>query len=236
MVLILSVMLQYWVFLGTFSFQTQYVIMLWLASSDSFSSLIDKIIKYHICIFFIHPWAVELNLLSNPVHLSKDKTLWSRLLLNATWWSIGSIMVSADLIEPWNVTIGSLLLTYQALSWVHIVTYHAEVICIDNKSSVHNILLFENNWLAWYPCPSQSIHDISGKFTCVAFPHMLHDLEKTFKVSLLLWQLCFCAGSHLLNLVNIAVYTLTMYTCGLFVSITLESIAAFKHLFVQQVW
>ena len=35
-------------------------------------------------------------------------------------------------------------------------------------------MLFENNWLAWYPCPSCCIHDNGGEFTGAAFSHMLH--------------------------------------------------------------
>ena len=35
-------------------------------------------------------------------------------------------------------------------------------------------MLFENNWLAWYPCPSCCIHDNGGEFTGAAFAHVLH--------------------------------------------------------------
>ena len=35
-------------------------------------------------------------------------------------------------------------------------------------------MFFDNNWLAWYPCPSRCIHDNSGEFTGAAFSHMLH--------------------------------------------------------------
>ena len=34
-------------------------------------------------------------------------------------------------------------------------------------------MLFENNWLAQYPCPSCCIHDNGGEFTGAAFSHML---------------------------------------------------------------
>ena len=50
----------------------------------------------------------------------------------------------------------------------------AEVIYINNKSSAHISMLFENNWLAWYPWPSHCKHDNGGEFTGVAFIHMLH--------------------------------------------------------------
>ena len=50
---------------------------------------------------------------------------------------------------------------------------------MDNKSSVHFSMLFENNWLAWYPCPSHCVHDHGGEFTGVSFPicHMLTELK-----------------------------------------------------------
>ena len=49
-------------------------------------------------------------------------------------------------------------------------------------------MLFENNWLARYPCPSCCIHDNGGEFTGAAFSHMLHangikDITTTVKNS-----------------------------------------------------
>ena len=77
-------------------------------------------------------------------------------------------------LKPWNVTISSGVFTFQALTCIDTVTNLAEIICIGNKSSVHISMLFENNWLAWYPCPSCCIHDNGGEFTGAAFSHMLH--------------------------------------------------------------
>ena len=56
--------------------------------------------------------------------------------------------VAVDLIGPWNVTISSRVFTFQALTCIDTVTNLAGVICIDNKSSVHISMLFENNWFA----------------------------------------------------------------------------------------
>ena len=64
--------------------------------------------------------------------------------------------------------------TFQALTCIDTVTNLAEVIRIDNKSSVHISMLFENNWLAHYPRPSRCIHDNGGEFTGTASSHMLH--------------------------------------------------------------
>ena len=53
-------------------------------------------------------------------------------------------------------------------------TYLAEIISINNKSSGRISRSFENNWLARYPRPSRCIHDNGGEFTGAAFLHMLH--------------------------------------------------------------
>ena len=45
---------------------------------------------------------------------------------------------------------------------------------MNNKSSAHISMLFENNWSAQYPQPSHCIHDNGGAFTGAAFFHMLH--------------------------------------------------------------
>ena len=63
---------------------------------------------------------------------------------------------------------------FQALTCIDAVTNLAEVIRINNKTSAHISMLFENNWLARYPRPSRCIHDNGGEFTGAAFLHMLH--------------------------------------------------------------
>ena len=52
-------------------------------------------------------------------------------------------------------------------------THLAEIIHINNKSSAHISMLFENNWLAQYPQLSHCIHENGGEFTGAAFIHML---------------------------------------------------------------
>ena len=88
--------------------------------------------------------------------------------LIATWFE-----ETIDLIGPWQVTIGPRILLFQALTCIDTVTNLDEVICINNKSSAHISMLFENNWLARYPRPSRCIHDNGGEFTGAAFLHML---------------------------------------------------------------
>ena len=83
------------------------------------------------------------------------------------------VEVAIDLIGPWQVTIGPQVLSFQALTYIDTVTSLAKVICINNKSSAHISMLFENNWLARYPQPSHCIHNNGGEFTGAAFLHML---------------------------------------------------------------
>ena len=91
-----------------------------------------------------------------------------RNALIAPWYE-----VAIDLIGPWQVTIGPQVFSFQALTCIETVTNLAEVTCINNESSKHISMLFENNWLARYPCPSRCIHDNGGEFTGAAFSHML---------------------------------------------------------------
>ena len=81
--------------------------------------------------------------------------------------------VAVDLIGPWKVTIGLREFSFQALTCIDTVTNLAEIICINNKTSTHISMLFENNWLARYPRPSRCIHDNGGEYTGAAFLHML---------------------------------------------------------------
>ena len=80
--------------------------------------------------------------------------------------------VAIDLIGPWQVTIGSQVVFFQALTCIDTVTNLAEVICINNKSSKHISMLFENNWLARYPQPSCCVHNNGEEFTGTAFSRM----------------------------------------------------------------
>ncbi|KAG7366798.1 integrase core domain containing protein [Nitzschia inconspicua] len=53
-----------------------------------------------------------------------------------------------------------------------------EVVRIDNKSSAHVAMHFENSWLAKYPRPLNVIHDQGGEFIGEAFQRRLrvHDI------------------------------------------------------------
>ena len=59
--------------------------------------------------------------------------------------------VAIYLVVPWQVTIDSQVLSFQALTCIDTVTDLAEVIQINNISSNLISTLFENNWLAQSP-------------------------------------------------------------------------------------
>ena len=62
--------------------------------------------------------------------------------------------VAIDLIGPWFIQVNSQELVFHALTCIDTVTNLAEVICIENKTSAHISMLFENQWLSQYPYPS----------------------------------------------------------------------------------
>ena len=53
--------------------------------------------------------------------------------------------VAIDLIRPWQIIIGHQVFSFQALTCIDTVTNVAEIIWINNKSSKHISMLFENN-------------------------------------------------------------------------------------------
>ena len=81
--------------------------------------------------------------------------------------------VAVDLIGPWSIKVNSQELVFHALTCIDTVTNLAEVIHIENKTSAHISMLFENHWLSRYPCLSWCIHDNGGEFTGIPFLRML---------------------------------------------------------------
>ena len=81
--------------------------------------------------------------------------------------------VACNLIGPWTLPIGNDRLTFSALTVIDTVTNLTEVIRIQNKSSAHVALLFENNWLSRYPRPVKCIYDQGNEFIGFSFQHML---------------------------------------------------------------
>ncbi|KAG7340293.1 integrase core domain containing protein [Nitzschia inconspicua] len=81
--------------------------------------------------------------------------------------------VAVDLIGPWTISIGDEEHKFSALTIIDMVTNLVEVVRIDNKSSAHVAMHFENSWLAKYPRPLNVIHDQGGEFIGEAFQRRL---------------------------------------------------------------
>jgi hypothetical protein len=81
--------------------------------------------------------------------------------------------VSVDLIGPWTIKIHGIELQFLGLSAVDPVTTIAEIIRIDNKTSEHVAMKFENEWLSRYPRPLRCIHDQGPEFISNPFQHVL---------------------------------------------------------------
>ena len=81
--------------------------------------------------------------------------------------------IAVDLIGPWTLQVGSHALEFTALTMIDMVTNLVEIVRLQNKSSAHVALQFENNWLARYPRPIHLIFDQGGEFMGMHFQQML---------------------------------------------------------------
>ena len=81
--------------------------------------------------------------------------------------------VAVDLIGPWTITVHGHDLEFLALTCIDPVTTLSEIVRIDDKSSAHVAMKFENQWLARYPRPVRCIHDQGNEFTANPFQHVL---------------------------------------------------------------
>jgi hypothetical protein len=81
--------------------------------------------------------------------------------------------VAVNPVGLWNVTVHGRDLEFQVHSIIDPFTGLLEFVCIFSKEPSHIALLFENNWLACYPCPLRCIHDQGGKFIGDDFQLML---------------------------------------------------------------
>jgi transposase InsO family protein len=62
---------------------------------------------------------------------------------------------------------------FSALTMIDMVTSLVEVVRIDNKTTAHVALQFENTWLSRYPRPQNIIHVQGGEFIGYEFIHRL---------------------------------------------------------------
>ena len=81
--------------------------------------------------------------------------------------------VAVDLIGPWTITVHGRDLEFLALTCIDPVTTLSEILRIDNKSSAHVAMKFDNEWLARYPRPIRCIHDRGNEFISNPFQHVL---------------------------------------------------------------
>jgi transposase InsO family protein len=81
--------------------------------------------------------------------------------------------VAVDLIGPWKIRLPVGQLQILALTVVDVTTTLSEIIRIDNRSSAHVSMQFENSWLARYPRPLRCVHDQGPEFVGTAFQTML---------------------------------------------------------------
>ena len=83
--------------------------------------------------------------------------------------------VAVDLIGPWTVDIPNLgAVSFRALTIIDVCTTLSEVTRLDEKTSEHVAMKFENEWLARYPRPLQCIHDPSPEFCWLTISEHLH--------------------------------------------------------------
>lgn len=81
--------------------------------------------------------------------------------------------VAIGLIGPWKLNFQGQEQSFIALTIIDLVTNLAEIIRLDNKTSAHVALQFENTWLPCYPRPLHCMYDQGGEFVGWPFQQML---------------------------------------------------------------
>ena len=81
--------------------------------------------------------------------------------------------VAVDLIGPWQLQIANQDFEFSALTMIDMVTNLAEVVRIENKTSDHVAMQFENTWLSRYPRPMFCIYDQGREFVGFPFQRLL---------------------------------------------------------------
>jgi transposase InsO family protein len=81
--------------------------------------------------------------------------------------------VAVDLVGPWKLQVGGVEQTFMALTIIDTVTNLVELVRLDNKTSAHVSMQFENNWLSRYPLPVNCIYDQGKEFIGWPFQYVL---------------------------------------------------------------
>ena len=86
--------------------------------------------------------------------------------------------VHVDLIGPWKVRINNNIeLEFLALTCIDPLLNLTELARVNNKTSAHVSLMFNNIWLSCYPKPMFCVHDNGGEFIGWEFQTLLENTE-----------------------------------------------------------
>ncbi len=86
----------------------------------------------------------------------------------ATWEE-----VTINLFGPWEVKVNGWLVEFNALTCIDMASNLFKLICVDHKMAKHICDKFTQNWLCWYSCPVQCLHDKGGEFIGQNFQWLL---------------------------------------------------------------
>ena len=81
--------------------------------------------------------------------------------------------VAVDLIGPWKIELPMGTLIVKALTIIDTTSTLSEATRVENATSGHTAMQFENTWLSRYPRPLRVIHDQGSEFVGAAFQNML---------------------------------------------------------------
>jgi transposase InsO family protein len=83
--------------------------------------------------------------------------------------------VAVDLVGPWKISLPNIgELRFHTLTIIDTTTTISEYVRINNNTSQHVAMHFENQWLSRYPCPLCVIYDPGTEFTGIPFQSMLN--------------------------------------------------------------
>ena len=77
--------------------------------------------------------------------------------------------VAVDLIGPWRINVPDGTVEFFALTIIDTTTTLSKIVWIENKSSQHVAMQFENVCIACYPRPLRCVHDAGSEFIGVHF-------------------------------------------------------------------
>jgi hypothetical protein len=81
--------------------------------------------------------------------------------------------VAMDLVGPWKIEVPDGILEFFVSTITDTTTTLSKIIRIENKTSQHVAMHFENVWIARYPCPIRCVHDAGTEFLGAHFQSTL---------------------------------------------------------------